>query len=149
MRKNKNKLLIFVVLILITPCVFAQSSQFTISGEVLIYDVGAVYIYLADEETAKSPMTGNKVIVIDNDITNGDFLKVPFQFENVEEGVYAIRCYQDVNGNGKMDRRLFEPTEPWWLSWQEKQHSRIPRFRNIAFRVESDIQSIQINLDKK
>jgi len=136
-------------LMLVTYIVFAQSGGYIISGEVLIHDVGDVYIYLADEETAKTPMTGNKVIIIKDDSTNRDFRKVPFQFENVEEGRYAIRCYQDVNGNKKMDKGLFGPTEPWWLSWQEERHSGIPKFKNIAFTVESDIQSIQINLDKK
>ena len=116
---------------LVIPIVFAQSGQFFISGEVLIYGVGDVYIYLADEETAKTPMTGNKVILIKDNETDGDFRKVLFQFENVEEGVYAIRCYQDVNGNKKMDKGLFGPTEPWWLSYQEERPPRIPQFNTF------------------
>ena len=135
-------------LILIIPIVFAQSSGYIISGEVMIYDVGDVYIYLADEETAKTPMTGNKVIIIKDDSTNKDFRKVSFQFENVEEGVYAIRCYQDVNGNGKLDKGLFGPKEPWWLSYQGERPPRIPKFKHIAFKIDSDIQDIQINLDE-
>ena len=134
---------------LITPIVFAQSGEFSISGEVLIYDVGDVYIYLTDEETAKTPMTGIKVIVIKDDITNRGFRRVLFQFENVEKGLYAIRCYLDVNKNEKLDSGLFGPKEPWWVSWQEERHSRIPKFKNTAFTVESNIQDIQIILDKK
>jgi uncharacterized protein (DUF2141 family) len=129
--------------------VFFILDEFTISGEVLICDVGDVYIYLVDEETAKIPMTGVQIIVIEDDNTNRDSLKVPFQFENVKKRVYAIRCYQDVNGNKKLDKGLFGPKEPWWLSWQEERHSGIPKFKNIAFRVESSIRDIQINLDKK
>ena len=147
MSKKRRKLFISAFLMLITSIVFAQSSEFTISGEVLIYDAGDIYIYLADEETVKTPMTGNKVIIFKDDSTNRDFRKVQFQFENVEEGRYAIRCYQDVNGNNKMDRGLFGPTEPWWLSWQEERPPRIPKFKNIAFKVDSNIQDIQINLE--
>ena len=148
---SKKKIILFMsgFLMLITLLVFAQSSEYTISGEVLIYDVGTIYIYLVDEETAITPMTGNKVIIIKNDRTNRGFRKVPFQFKDVKEGVYAIRCYQDVNDNGKMDKGMFGPTEPWWLSYQEERHSRIPKFEDISFRVESNIQDIQINLDKK
>ena len=134
---------------LVIPIVFAQSGQFFISGEVLIYGVGDVYIYLADEETAKTPMTGNMVIVIKNSDINKNFRKVPFQFENVEEGVYAIRCYQDVNGNEKLDKGLFGPKEPWWISYQGERPRRFPKFKDIAFKVDSNIQGLRINLDKK
>lgn len=149
MVNKKIKLFISGFLILTAPIVFAQSGGYTIDGEVLIYDVGNVYIYLADEETAKTPMTGNMVIVIKNGDTNRNFRKVQFQFENVEEGVYAIRCYQDVNGNEKLDKGLFGPKEPWWLSYQGERPPRFPKFKEIAFKVDSNIQGIQINLDKK
>ena len=147
MSKKRRKLFISAFLMLITSIVFAQSNGFTISGEVLIHNVGDVYIYLTDEETAKTPMTGNKVIIFEDDSNNRDFRKVQFQFEDVEEGVYAIRCYQDVNGNKKMDKGLFGPTEPWWLSYQGERPSRIPEFKHIAFKIDSDIQGIKIDLE--
>ena len=148
MINKKTKLFMSGFLMLITSIVLAQSSGYIISGEVQIYDVGDVYIYLADEETAKTPLTGNKVIIIKDDSTNRDFRKVEFQFENVEEGVYAIRCYQDVNGNEKLDRGLFGPKEPWWLSYQGERPPRIPKFKDIALKVDSDIKDIQINLNE-
>lgn len=136
------------LLVLITSNIFAQTGYFTIKGEILIYDVGNVYIYLADEEFSKTPMAGNKVIVIEDNSTLEEFRRVPFQFDNVEEGTYAIRCYQDVNENEKLDKGMFGPIEPWWLSWQEESHSRIPKFKDIAFLVNSDIDNLQIDLDK-
>ncbi|MCD4697450.1 MAG: DUF2141 domain-containing protein [Bacteroidales bacterium] len=148
MKNKKAKLFISGFIMLIASTVFAQSDEFSISGEVQIFDVGVVYIYLVDEETAKTPMAGIKIIVIEEDNTNRDSLKMPFKFENVKEGIYAIRCYQDVNGNKKMDKGLFGPKEPWWLSWQEERHSIIPKFKNIAFIVESNIRDIQIYLNK-
>ena len=101
---KKTKLLMSGFLMLIVSIAFTQNGEYSISGEVLIYDIGDVYIYLADKETAKTPMTGNKLIIIKDDTINRNFRKVLFHFENVEEGVYAIRCYQDVNGNGKLDK---------------------------------------------
>lgn len=148
MANKRIKLFISGFLMLTAPIVFAQSGEYIIGGEVLIYDVGNVYIYLADEEIAKTPMTGNMVIVIKNDDINRNFGKVPFQFENVEEGVYAIRCYQDVNGNEKLDKGLFGPKEPWWLSYQGERPPRFPKFKDIGFKINSNIQGIQINLEK-
>jgi len=39
--------------------------------------------------------------------------KVSFEFKDVKKGIYWIRCFQDLNGNGKLDFGLFGPIEPW------------------------------------
>ena len=54
MANKRIKLFISGFLMLIAPIVFAQNGGYIISGEVLIYDVGNVYIYLSDEDTAKT-----------------------------------------------------------------------------------------------
>lgn len=46
--------------------------------------------------------------------------KVPFKFEGLQQGTYGVRCFQDVNGNGKLDKGLFGPSEPWGMSWQRE-----------------------------
>ena len=46
--------------------------------------------------------------------------KVPFNFEGLQQGTYGVRCFQDVNGNGKLDKGLFGPSEPWGMSWQRE-----------------------------
>ncbi|MCK5198479.1 MAG: hypothetical protein KAR21_09015 [Spirochaetales bacterium] len=101
MVNKKIKLFVSGFLLLITTIGFAQIGGYIISGEVMIYDVGDVYIYLADEETAKTPMTGNKVIISKDDSTIRNFRKILFQFENVEEGVYAdmkeLKIYDIMN----------------------------------------------------
>ena len=35
-----------------------------------------------------------------------------FAFHNVPEGIYGIRCFQDNNNNGKLDKDFFSPSEP-------------------------------------
>ena len=147
MANKKIKLILSGFLILVTATAFAQSSNFTIGGEILTNDIGNIYIYLVDEVSSKTPLTGIKVIVIKNKGNNRNSQNVSFQFENVEEGIYGIRCYQDVNGNEKLDKGLFGPKEPWWLSWQEEKHSIFPKFKDIAFKVDSNIKDIQITLD--
>ena len=73
--------------------------------------------------------------------------KVPFKFEGLQQGTYGVRCFQDVNGNGKLDKGLFGPSEPWGMSWQREKLSRWPKFEHIAFEVRSNIKNIQIALE--
>jgi uncharacterized protein (DUF2141 family) len=55
----------------------------------------------------------------------------------------------DTNGNEKVDRGLFGPSEPWGMSWQEKRVARIPRFKDIAFQLAGDIVGIEIDSRRK
>lgn len=48
-----------------------------------------------------------------SDVTSLDMI---VKIENVPFGIYAIASYQDVNNNGKMDKRLGIPTEPFGFS---------------------------------
>jgi hypothetical protein len=131
---------------LITCFGFAQVDGFTIEGEISITETGDIYIFLVDEESFKTPLFGIKVLHIVIDPEDIRPMKISFKFVDVSEGTYGIRCFQDVNGNGKMDRGLFGPKEPWWLSYQEESHSRFPKFKDIAFPVNSDVDNIQIDL---
>jgi len=63
---------------------------------------------------------------------------IELKFSMVPAGVYAIRAYQDLNGNGHLDGGVFGPREPWALSLQNG-HARFPpRFADIAFQLEAD-----------
>lgn len=41
---------------------------------------------------------------------------IEFRIPNVKPGRYAIAIYHDVNGNGRLDRTLFIPDEPYGFS---------------------------------
>src|SRR5690349_11172465 len=41
---------------------------------------------------------------------------VTMSVEGVQPGNYAIAVFQDTNGNGRLDRLLFFPTEPYGFS---------------------------------
>lgn len=41
---------------------------------------------------------------------------VELRIQNVEPGDYAVAVFQDLNGNGRIDRPLFIPTEPYGFS---------------------------------
>jgi uncharacterized protein (DUF2141 family) len=91
---------------------------------------GKVYIFVAEE--GDKPLTGRYSLVLEpvNDI-------LEYRFSYIEPGLYSVRIYQDVNGNGKLDFGIFGPSEPWALSWVEKKKA-IPQFEDIAIEITSD-----------
>ncbi len=82
--------------------------------------------------TITKQVTSNKLIV---------------KFKNIPKGVYGIRCYQDLNGNMKLDKGLFGPKEPRAMSWSK---GRVfpPRFVAISFLLEKNI-SLKLELKKE
>ena len=102
------------------PCnLFSGDHHYKIEGEILFSGKGKIYIYLVDEKIFKIPLTGLKTIVLEpkqEDITKK---KIPFIFKDVKTGTYGIRCFQDLNGDGKLNRGMFGPSEPWGMSWKD------------------------------
>ena len=64
--------------------------------------------------------------------------RVTIVFNDVEPGEYAISLLHDENGNGKVDKSLFIPTEGFGFSRDAKLRMGPPRFSAAAFRVSSD-----------
>ena len=62
-----------------------------------------------------------------------------FTFAAVDPGVYAVAAFQDLNGNGALDRSPRGlPLEPYGFS-NNAGRSSIPRFERAAVQVERDI----------
>ncbi|NVK05012.1 MAG: DUF2141 domain-containing protein [Flavobacteriia bacterium] len=71
-------------------------------------------------------------------------------FDRLPEGEYAIAVFQDINGNGKLDKNFFGvPTEPYGFSKNVKPLFSAPTFEDCQFRMtssrsrEMDIELIQ------
>jgi len=146
MCKLITKIALCAIILSIPFSVFAQSSAFTIEGEVMFKKTGDIYIYLVNEKIFKKPFTGIQDTVIT--INKKDLKKksVSFKFKGIQSGTYGIRCFQDENGNGKLDKGMFGPKEPWGMSWQGDKPAKWPKFKHIAFKVKSNIKDIQIEL---
>lgn len=129
---------------------YAQPDEsYTISGKVLVEDAGVLFIYLVDEQQFKTPLTGIQTRI--DTITQKHLAQgfVAFSFQNIPEGIYGIRVFIDTNNNQKLDRGLFGPTEPWGMSFPGKRKSGIPKFKNISFQVNNDIDEIVIETQGK
>jgi uncharacterized protein (DUF2141 family) len=134
-----------VFLIWIAVFNLEAEDRFKITGQVLIGEEGVLYIYLVDEKQFSIPFTGVVELVVPISPAHLDSGTVPFAFQRIPAGRYGIRVFIDTNDNGKLDRGLFGPSEPWGMSWQEKRVARIPHFKDIAFQLAGDIHDLEID----
>jgi uncharacterized protein (DUF2141 family) len=120
-------------------------NTYEIAGRVLINEEGVLHIYLVDEDQFSVPFTGIKEFIVPVSPAQLDSGTAPFAFQDIPAGRCGIRVFIDTNDNGKLDRGLFGPSEPWGMSWQRKRISRIPRFNDIAFQLIGDIRGLEID----
>jgi uncharacterized protein (DUF2141 family) len=139
------KALISVILIWLAVVNLEAASNYSITGWVLISEEGVLYIYLVDDEQFSIPFTGIKELIVPISQVHLDSGTVSFAFQNIPAGRYGIRVFMDTNDNGKLDRGLSGPKEPWGMSWQKNRVARIPRFEDIAFRLAEDIHGLEID----
>jgi uncharacterized protein (DUF2141 family) len=67
-------------------------------------------------------------------------------FDGLEKGNYAVTIFQDLNGNGLLDKNLFGmPTEPYGFSNDARGRMGPPKFRDAVFSF-SGSEKIEINL---
>lgn len=126
--------------------VTAANKTYTVEGQIKFQELGDIYIYLVDKKQFQSPLTGIQLIKISKqEISTKKGVK-NFKFEDVKTGTYGIRCFMDLNGNGKLDRGLFGPSEPWDMSWISKRTLKWPQFSNISFEVNSEINNLVLTL---
>lgn len=144
--KNKSLFLCVYLLAFSLYSISAQSTNFTIKGQVNINGGGDIHIYLVTEEISKTPLTGIQTVIINPSQNDIDNKKVTFEFKGVAAGTYGIRCFQDINSNRKLDRGMFGPKEPWGMSWQGEEPKRIPDFEDYSFSVNTDCFDLNITL---
>lgn len=137
------KTYLLVMLISLGAVSQAQENKYDISGNVYLPEnykpssKAKIHLFLLTEKTFQKPYTGIKEIKLT--VTKGNGKKVPFVFQDINEGVYALRCYLDENNNDELDTFLMIPKEPWSLSWKEGQRKVPPRFKNVSFEVKKDL----------
>jgi len=147
-RRNFSRKLIFIIaLFLLTGTqLSAQQATFTVSGEISFPKTGDLYVQLITKEefdSGKDAGFGTVVAVNPEDMKKG---RASFSFEGVPKGTYGIRCFQDVNGTGKMEKGMFGPKEPWGTYRPARPMFRAPRFDEISFEVDRDVKDIKFEL---
>lgn len=134
--------LLTLLLLVFATLVWSQEETYTISGRVnAASPKGRIYIYLCDESNFLVPNTGVDTVEF---WVNYDKTHVEYEFKDIPAGQYAIKAYQDKNGNHKFDKWLFGPIEPWGYSYS-KTMKFPPEFKDVSFDLYYD-QRINIML---
>jgi uncharacterized protein (DUF2141 family) len=149
--------LLLVGIVLFSALAFAEET-FTVSGEVKFPGDGDVIMNLLtkEEETLGKDTPQERILVIKLTPEQRKAKMASFNFIAVPKKAYIIRCFQDVNGNGKLDlgdpssaismrdrstRVSLEPAGLYRSSW--------PFIWDFSkFQVDRDITGIKIHLEK-
>lgn len=126
-----------VTLLLLCINLFGAGNICSISGEIEFEGEGTLYIYLVNEKLFETPGVGLKTII--KEISKDDQSRLLFEFRNVSWGEYGIRVFLDKNKNGKLDKGAFGPKEPWGMSYRDKKTFGKPKFSQISFLVNNDL----------
>jgi uncharacterized protein (DUF2141 family) len=70
---------------------------------------------------------------------------VELRIRDVKPGDYAIAVFQDMNGNGRIDRPFFVPTEPYGFS-NDAGRRGLPRFEAAKVSVREPTTTVVIPL---
>lgn len=142
-----KKVVLLVVVLACSMAVFAGNNGWMhrVEGDCLVVREGTLFIYVVDEHGFASPLTGFRELRLQvgpDEVAAGN---VEFSF-TLPSGRYGIRCFLDLNGNGRLDRGLLGPTEPWGMSWNGAGRFGFPEFEDIAFVVDRDVRGLQIGV---
>lgn len=105
-----------------------------VKGEILLalFDQKGRWLRTAAMRT-KTAATGDKVVLI---------------FSGLAEGEYAISAFQDLNGNGDLDRNLIGiPSEPYGFSNDAMGNFGPPSFEDAKIKMDAQNKSIRIRLN--
>lgn len=128
---------------LLVGSVAAQEAAHTVTGEVRFSESGVIYVALLTEETFGRRREPAYLQILtpqpDTDV-------IVFQFDSVPAGQYALRVFQDVNGDGTPNVGPRGPREPFGMHRRPERLRFPPRFEDSAFDVAGDMTDIQVEL---
>ncbi len=74
--------------------------------------------------------------------------KQNFKLPALSPGYYAICCFQDLNGNKRLDTNMFGvPTEPYGFSRNARPKFRAPVWDEACFEIKKDPIPVEIYID--
>ena len=65
--------------------------------------------------------------------------KTSLDIQDLPEGTYAVLCFQDLNGNHRLDFNNYIPDEPWGLS-NNITRMGPPTWEDAKFELKQDLQ---------
>jgi uncharacterized protein (DUF2141 family) len=125
-----------VLLIFMANFVFAQKYSLKVLVENFENTQGKLYFQILD---AKQKIIKQSAETIDNQT-------VMLEIKDLLAGKYAVKVFQDINNNTKLDTGMFGiPKEPWGLSNNVKATFGPPKFEEMLFDLKTN-EEISIKL---
>ncbi|MCU0242551.1 MAG: DUF2141 domain-containing protein [Vicinamibacteria bacterium] len=116
----------------------AKTASVRIAGEVVFRKTAPIFLRLIALDAAKQEVVVRERII---DLTADDVARghIRFEFAELKPGRYALKAFQDMNGNKKIDIGMFGPKEPWSTYRLARPKFRPPRFDEMAFDASADV----------
>jgi uncharacterized protein (DUF2141 family) len=149
--RRRMRMMIFCMVAASAYVEISASSSYRVAGSISFTKKGNILLQLVDKnsfEKAGRDAGGNKQLSMKIEVGSQELQakKVSFAFDGVPAGRYAIRAFQDVNGNGILDSGAMGPTEPWGFYKPSRPVFRSPRFDEVAFNLDADITDANFEL---
>ena len=133
-----------MLLLCVSTAVADEPQGRRITARISCPEEGVLYAFLVDEDMFDRPMEGLQKRVS----RVAEKGVVTIAFKDVPPGTYGVRCFLDTNGNGKLDRGLFGPTEPWGMSFRGGRPQRWPRWNEMKFTLSTEDKTVRITMPK-
>jgi uncharacterized protein (DUF2141 family) len=134
----------FILLILLVPAIFSHAQILTIEISGIRSEKGLLHLDVyTDAETfkAETPFriySFEKTGIIDGNLT--------LSINDLAPGIYGIAMIDDRNANGKIDRRLFMPSEGFGFSDYKRKVTCKPDFESFAFKFLEEKTTVKIEV---
>jgi len=107
---------------------------------------GSIYLAIYNQE---SKFLDEKEVLLQKIIPVSAPGSLEITLPELPAGTYAISCFHDVNGNGKMDKNfLGVPTDPYGFSNNARPSFRAPNWEEAKFYWQPGAEMVNINLEK-
>lgn len=134
-------------MLIIASLAQTEPPGFIVAGKIIFKNKGDLYIKVVNEiefDQGKDSIYREIIKIGPEEIKKKE---VVFKFDGISQGTYGILCFQDTNGNGRLDTNIIGlPTEPWGVSRNVRPFLRRPKFEEIAFQLNKNIADIRLEV---
>lgn len=109
-------------------------------------DQGSIYVAVYDQA---NHFLKEKKVRFQKIIPVSEQGNLEITLPDLPAGTYAISCFHDVNGNGKLDKNFLGiPSEPYGFSNNARPTFRAPNWEEAKFFWEPGAEIVSIRLEK-
>lgn len=128
-----------LTLFLLTISLHAASISLKITGITQVKGLMRVVLFANEQDyNEQKNQVAWKIVKVEDTV-------MTLYFDSLPEGRFAIKVFQDLNKNSKLDSNMFGPKEPYGFSNNSRHKLRGATFAEAAFDVK-DEESIEIRI---